>query len=419
MNAPNPRRTHGGAHDPAAVYLCVLAATLFMPVGLHLPYFPVWLAARGLTDAEIVTVLAIPMVMRVLMAPVIAAFADWCGIALMLALCATTMAAGYGVLGFLNGFLPILFGAVVVTTAMGVIPSLADALTLSEIRRIELAGLRRVVYGHVRVWTSIGVLATMLLSGRIVGLFPGERIIVALAFLAFIPATVAYIVAARLQNAHVSFSGKGRLTADSARLRLAMVCIGAASLILASHAEVYSFGTLNWRQAGLSPDFIGAAWAIGVATEGLLFLANARFFGTEKNAVAFLLLGGAGAAFRWFWMSGDPGPWLLLVLQAMHGLSFAATYCGAVLLLGALAGPTHRARMQGWFAASTALSLAASTFVCGLLTGRLGHNAYLVMMTLALAGCGLAICAGVLKRRLPPLEPDAFTRNYAAIAPEL
>jgi PPP family 3-phenylpropionic acid transporter len=402
------------ARDPAAIYLCVLSATLFMPIGLHLPYFPVWLAARGLSDGEIVTVLATPMVMRVVMTPVIATFADRCGIALMLALCASTMAVGYCVLAFLEGFSPILIGAVVVTTAMGVMPSLADALTLTEIRRIEMAGLRRVVYGHVRVWTSIGVLSTMLLSGRIVALFPGDRIVIALAGLAFIAAAAACAAAVQFRTANVSFSVKGRLTADSARLRLAAVCIAAASLILASHAEVYSFGTLNWRQAGLSPDFISVAWAIGVATEGLLFLANARYFGTGKNAIAFLCLGGAGAAFRWFWMSGDPGPWFLLVLQAMHGLSFAATYCGAVLLLGTLAGPTHRARMQGWFAASTALSLAASTFACGFLTGRYGQGAYLFMMALALAGCGLALFAGFLDRNLPSHRPDDDLKTYSA-----
>jgi PPP family 3-phenylpropionic acid transporter len=282
--------------------------------------------------------------------------------------------------------------------------------------------MRRIVYGHVRVWTSAGVLLTMLLSGRIVALFPVDRIVLALAGLAFVAASAACIAAAKFRSAHLSFSVGGRLTADAARLRLAQVCIGGVSLVLASHAEVYSFGTLNWRQAGLSPDFISVAWAIGVFAEGLLFLAAARFFGTEKSAIALLFAGGAGAALRWLGMSADPGPLLLLLLQAMHGLSFAATYCGAVLLLASLAGPTHRARMQGWFAASSALSLAASTFGCGWLTGRLGQHAYLFMMALALGGCGLALFAGWLKRNLPslveagPIIGPAFEDNTVAQA---
>jgi hypothetical protein len=81
----------------------------------------------------------------------------------------------------------------------------------------------------------------------------------------------------------------------------------------------------------------------------------------------------------------------------MHGLSFGATTYGSVLLLGSLASATHRARMQGWLASATSLSLAAATFACGRLTGLFGAKAYLAMAALA----GAAFLAGWLMRRLP------------------
>lgn len=391
------------APDRTALELSILAALLFLPNGLHLPYFPVWLSARGLSDAEIAAALATPLVLRVVATPLIAAFADRRGIGVALSFAATALLLGYCGLRFAQGFTPIFAGAIIVALAMGAMPALADALTLTEIRRAELAGRPHIAYGHIRVWTSIGVLSMMLASGRIVAAFPGARIVNALALLSLFSVAVALFAALRmnLRHAYPLGGARGGLTADAARLRLAIVGICAAALIQASHAEVYAFATIHWRAAGFSPDRISAAWAIGVASESVLFLVAARYFRSERNAIAFLVLGAAGAFVRWIAMSFDPGPDLVIALQTLHGLSFGATTCGSVLLLGGLASPTHRARMQGWLAAAGALSLAAATFASGRLTSLFGERVYLAMAALALAGALAALLAGWLKQRLP------------------
>ncbi|VTZ51438.1 MFS transporter [Methylocella tundrae] len=392
----------GESRDQTAVQLSIIAALLFLPLGLHLPYFPVWLSARGLSDAEIAAALATPMVLRVIATPLIAAFADRRGIGVALAACAVSLFAGYCGLRFATGFGPIFIGALIVAVAMGSLPALADALTLTEIRRAEVSARAPIAYGHIRVWTSIGVLAMMLSSGRIVEAFPGDRIIVALAGLSLFSVGVAVFAALRMNPTHVYAPGEGgRLTADGARLRLAIVGIAAAALIQSSHAEVYSFATIHWRESGLSPDLISAAWAMGVASESILFVIAARYFKSDRSAITFLLIGAGGAVLRWTAMSFDPGPGLVIALQAMHGLSFGATTCGSVLLLGSLASSSHRARMQGWLAAASSLSLAAATFVCGRLTGLFGERAYLAMAALAGAGAAAALLAGWLKQRLP------------------
>ena len=209
-----PQQIDEAVRDRTALHLSILSAILFLPLGLHLPYFPVWLAARGLSPGEIATVLAAPMVLRVVATPVIAATADKRGIAVMLAACAVVMFISYCALGFAEGFAPIFVGAIVVAIAMGSMPSLSDALTLAQIRRVEMEGFNRIAYGHIRVWTSIGVLAMMLLSGRIVGLFPGQRIIVALAGLTLLPAVAAIMAAAKLKHAEFPRGLRAGLTAD-------------------------------------------------------------------------------------------------------------------------------------------------------------------------------------------------------------
>jgi len=265
-------------------YLSLTAFALFLPIGLHLPYFPVWLAARGFSPSEIALALGLPTILRVLAAPIVTAIADKRGIAKTLAACAAAAFAGYCFLGSVRDFLPVFAGAIFVMVALGVMVPLGDALTLAGIRRAEAMDLGRFGYARIRVWTSIGVLGTMLASGWIVTLCPGEKIILALAVLTLVAAFVTVLAAIKLKNLQLIPRGprKGGLTKEPAQLPLALAFMCAAALIQASHAEYYAFATLHWKANSLAPGFIGGAWATGVGSETLLFLAAARYFTAEK-----------------------------------------------------------------------------------------------------------------------------------------
>ncbi|HOV04288.1 MAG TPA: MFS transporter, partial [Kaistiaceae bacterium] len=43
---------------------------LFLSIGVYLPFFPVWLSSRGLSESEIGAVLAAPLVVRILFTPI-------------------------------------------------------------------------------------------------------------------------------------------------------------------------------------------------------------------------------------------------------------------------------------------------------------------------------------------------------------
>jgi PPP family 3-phenylpropionic acid transporter len=393
--------TDGTAHDRTILTVSVLSAVVLLPLGLHLPYFPVYLSARGLTQAEVATVLAAPLILRIVVIPIVAAIADARGIAGTLAAATLVLLAAYCSLGLADGLATIFACSVLAATALGVLPSLNEALTLSHIRRTDAAGLRPIAYGRIRVFTPIGVLAVMLLSGPIVAAFPGGSIVVALAVMAFMTCLASIYAAATLRTAHHPADHEHSAFLDPANRRLAVIVILAAALVQSSHAQVYSFGTLHWRASGYSADFIGVAWAVGVAAESIFFLVTARFPGVERAAPVFIVAGGTGALIRWLAMSTDPAPLALVALQAMHGLSFAATTFGSVLVLGSLAGPSNRARMQGRLAAASALGLALATFVSGRVASGLGESAYLLMAALASAGLCLAILGGLVSRRLP------------------
>ncbi|MHB8885896.1 MAG: MFS transporter [Methylovirgula sp.] len=377
-----------------------LSAALFLPFGLYLPYFPVWLAARGFTASQIATTLATPLILRVLLMPMIAYVADRRGIAATLAFCACIMALGFFSLGFAHGFTLVFLGSVLAISAQGSMPALADALSLAEIRRFEKIGLRRIQFGRIRVGASLSTLSIMLLSGLIVGVFPGERIVYAVTLLAIFPALATVATALTMRRLRFDHSVRTGLTEDRHALPLAILVIVAAALVQASHAEIYAFGTLQWKADGFTPGVVGLAWALGVTSESLLFIFGGRFIRGTHHALRLLMFGACGAVLRWLAMSLNPGVALVLPLQAMHALSFAATYMGAVLVLGSLAGRNHKARMQGWSSAAMALSMALATMASGRLTHLYGAGAYLAMAALAAIGLGLTLVAAALYRRL-------------------
>ena len=53
-----------------------LFAALFVPLGVHLPYFPLWLEANGFDAEQIAIILAAPMFLRVVTTPFLTALAD-------------------------------------------------------------------------------------------------------------------------------------------------------------------------------------------------------------------------------------------------------------------------------------------------------------------------------------------------------
>jgi hypothetical protein len=59
--------------------LAAFYAALFILPGIQMPFFPVWLRAKGLDPKMIGFVLAVPMVVRILAIPVVTPYrAPWC-----------------------------------------------------------------------------------------------------------------------------------------------------------------------------------------------------------------------------------------------------------------------------------------------------------------------------------------------------
>jgi MFS transporter, PPP family, 3-phenylpropionic acid transporter len=373
-----------------------LYAALFLVVGCYLPYLPVWLHWRSLGADQIAVLLAAPLFTRILFTPVISFAADLVGgrrtILIMLA---WGSLVSFLLLWAANGFWQMLFATVLLAINWTTIMPLVETVAVAGIRD------RALDYGRVRLWGSLSFIAASLGAGVIIGqVGPG----IVLPLLA--GATVLLVISAHLLPPE--FAGRGSTAPallrglklkdafDLVRAPLFIWFLLAASLIQASHALYYSFGSLNWQAQGIPAGAIGMLWSVGVVAEVALFAVSGRviaYCGTAR----LLMLAGLAASVRWGIMAFDPPLWPTALLQTLHAMSFGAAHLAAIHFLTHAVPEDRAATAQGVYAAIVAgLVLGTVTIASGPLYRAFAGEAYAAMALLALVG---ASCAFVLMRR--------------------
>ncbi len=393
--------------------MALFYASTFVALGVHLPFLPVWLAAKGLEPRTIGVVLALPMILRLFVIPLATRAADRRD-ALRTVIMAATLAAliGFGALGLTAGTLTIAVLYPLAATAFMLLFVLSDVYALRG-----LAPHRR-AYGPVRLWGSAAFIVANLAAGYLLDFIAARDLIW------LIVAAVALCLAAAwalppLVPTHPSpgeraftpvfdglcGGGKGEGTTGEtppgrALLRdpVFIAVAAAASLIQGSHALYYSFSTIDWQAAGYGGGTIGILWALGVLAEIVLFALSARLPAAFSPTV-LLLIGGAGALVRWLAMALGPPGALLPFLQCLHGLSFGATHLGTLGFVARAAPAGLAATAQGYLAVSSGVAIALSTGLSGLLYGRFGASAYGAMALIAAAGVVAALLAHRMQGR--------------------
>jgi len=364
--------------DGFGVRLALFYAGLFVVVGVQMPFFPVWLKAKGLDPKAIGLVIATPILVRMIVVPIAARFADRMG-ALRPVLVASSIGAaiGYVVIGLSQGFPAILASVALAAALAGPAIPLADAYALKGLT------LRGRAYGPVRLWGSAAFIAANFAAGFASGF------IAPTGYVWLIVAAWALAAAASLGLQPLRPAGTPEATAPRRSRRLLAtpgvlpIAVG-ASLIQASHAVYYGFSTLEWSAKGLSGTAIGALWALGVGAEIVLFALSARLPALSPRGL--LILGATGAVVRWGAMALDPPAALLAPLQCLHALSFGASFLGAVQFLSRVAPEGKVATAQGDFSTLQGIVMAAATGLSGLLYGSFGVLAYAAMAACAALG---------------------------------
>ena len=369
--------------------LVLFYVALFVSIGIQLPFFPLWLEAKGLDAGMIGLVLAAPMVVRLFSIPVLTRLADRHqavrGTIIMASILA---AAGTIALGFTEGGFAILIVFTLASIPFTPVMPLAEAYALRGLAQVRRA------YGPVRLWGSAAFIGGSLGAGWIIDSLAAGNLI--------------WLIAAALMASAVAAAGLVPLPPHTPVLDapepsyegflrtpgFAMVA-AAAGLIQASHAVYYGFSALDWKAAGLDGTAVGLLWAIGVAAEITLFAFSGRL-PLWIRPPALLLAGALGAGLRWGIMALEPPTATLPFLQCLHGLSFGATHLGAIGFVARAAPAGRAATAQGALAVVLGGTMALSMGLSGWLYENFGGQAYAGMALMAGTG---GICALIAWQR--------------------
>jgi PPP family 3-phenylpropionic acid transporter len=360
--------------------MAMFYAAFFAFTGIQMPYLPAWLAAKDLDARQIGIVLAMPMLLRVAAAPSATRLIDRRFAAkAALTWAAALGALGYAAMGTASGFVVILAAYAAISIVYAPVLPLADSYGL---RGLNARGL---AYGPVRLWGSVAFIFANMAGGVFLAALGAADLVWVLTAAMAVIAVVAMLLPPDAAGKAEKRPAAGGLW----RSGLFVTVVVGASLIQASHAVIYGFGTLQWNARGLDGTAIGLLWAIGVVAEILLFAVSRRVT-ARIGAIGMILLGALGAMLRWTAMAVDPSTALLPVLQCLHGLSFGATHLGAMHVLARLADRGSGATAQGDFSALQGVTFAAAMGLSGVLVERLGSYAYLAMTLAAASGFVIA-----------------------------
>lgn len=391
---------------------------LFLILGVHLPYLPVWLDARKLSAQEIAVITAAPLFLRVFITPTVAMLADagdrhrrLINILAWLALALTVL------LSQMQGFWPILLLAVPLAIAFSTIIPLTETIAVAGVRAHGLD------YGRMRLWGSLSFVMAGFVGGWLIDRAGGDVVIACiLAGVAataacgwFLPQRAALADADGCNSARPCGEGEtpgangldspppslahkrggaGYGMADARRLVGSpvfvafLVAVGAAQ---GAHGMFYTFGALAWHAQGISTAWVGTLWAIAIAGEVALFAYSGAVV-RRLGPVTLMIAATSAAVARWALMSASPPLAALVPLQMLHTLTYGGSHLAAMHFISRAVPEAAQGTAQALYATvASGVVMGGATLASGWLYARVGGHAYLAMAGLAAAGLAGAL----------------------------
>jgi PPP family 3-phenylpropionic acid transporter len=359
----------------SAIRLAAFYGAVFAAVGIHIPFWPLWLASRGLSPAEIGWLMAAGYLTRLVANPTVGHFADHRGDRKR-PLLVLSLAAGALWLLFVpfSSFWPLMIITVVAVFPFTSLMPVGDSLAMMEVVR------HRLDYGRIRLWGSLAFIALAALTGRLLAIWPVDILPFAVSAALFATALAAHCLPdARVPAREAPPPPVGPLLKSG----LFLIFIATAAFNNAAHTVYYAFATIHWKASGLSDTAIGLLWSEGVVAEVVLFALSGKVV-ARLGPAGLLLAAGLAGALRWAILGTTAGIGWVMAAQLLHAATFGCAHLGAMHFILRAVPPSLSVRAQGLYAAiAVGLAPGLMTPLSGALYDRLAGGAFWVMALLS------------------------------------
>lgn len=398
--------------NPITFRLSLAQASSGMISAIFLPFYGAWLAWRGFPTDQIAWIMSAGYLLRAILSP-------FCGIiadarndrreTMLVLYC--LMFAGYALMGIFTNTTLTSWAAVVATTTIGAITPLLESVC------VRLAPAYGYQYGRVRLWASTSFVVMSIIGGVCFSLFGTGVVAPMLAlFAACSIGTTLLLPPPGEARARAKLpAALGRTlneTLELAGSKVFLVFLVTASLVQGSHAFYYSYAGLHWRALGYSGALIGVLCPLGVLAE-ICVLMFAQKLVHWAGPVRLIQIGGLAAVLRWTVMAFDPPLTLVILLQFLHGGTFALAHIGAMYFLQRTVPPRLAATAQSlYFVCNAGIFVGLATLVSGKLYGSYGGLAYLPMSLMGLIAIGLTLVLARLWHGRHLIADDGTEQAY-------
>ncbi len=369
------------------IRLSAFNAFLFLGSGIQMPFLPLWLKDKALSEAEIALVMALMMAVRIFAMPVGTFIADVTkNRRRVIQFAALGSFAAYLLMHFMVGFVPILL------TGMLAAALLAPVVPLSETLSLEGSAHYGIDYGRIRMWASLSFLSGSLIAGALLDVIPVTHVVLLIAAAQGLGALMTLVLphdAALRKTSPAGFS----LPALGAVVLSAtfVIFLAAASIGQASHGMLYAMGSVHFDALGYSKFSIGKLWAASVITEILMFAFSNRFY-RALGAVNLIAIGTGLGIIRWAVTGLGPPIEAMFVIQMLHAATFGFTHLGTMHYMREKVPEHMRNSAQGIYSAlASGVLLSATMWSSGPLYAAFGGSAFFIMAGVAAIACGLAL----------------------------
>lgn len=344
-----------------SMYLAPAVASVFAGI---------WLAARGLSDAQIGVLYAAPVLVLLVFNLWIGRLADrardWRSV-----IVGGSVLSGVATLLFpvANDFWSLLVVWTVTGAAFGAVLPVCDAATMRLSRR---AGFD---YAAVRAWASVGYLVMLLVTGFLLSRY-GAWLFLPLFCAMSLARSLASLILPRFR-AHDTAPEPPRAAGSLLKVMrpwFLLPLLGAA-LVSATHHALAAFQALLWADQGLSEATIAVLIALGAAAEVATFFLFPRL-GARIPARSLILISAAVSAGRWACYGLSPPVALLVPLQLLHGFTYAFFFLGSLTFIANWTSENIAAEAQSFFVVLQQGAAVLTLVAFGWLVGLVGARAY-------------------------------------------